>query len=350
VQAQQRVFTGGRVVPHRLDLPVPNPDDKVVEGKDGFLFLGNDSNDTLGQHAGEKLLTALQVQQWHDLIEARSAWLYLQGIPYVCLIAPDPHAIYADKLPDDVTPGDTRPALQVLDRLAERESWAPVLYPLEALRKERDEMVYARTDSHWSEYGAYVAYREVMARLTESLPVRRVPPSQLHRTYEHRAGDLGLKFEPAVVDTDYGYVDVIGSRVRLVDDNRVRNHGRLVEFQADAYNALTCLVFGDSYATRMMPLFAESFQRTFWAHIYFDYELVRELKPDVVVTVLSERGMIVVQSDTEPGIRMLEAEKRAAGDLMGPRNADTLRINGGRPSMAPSEPPAAVADGASPDA
>ena len=349
-QEKERIFTGGRVVPHRLDLPMPNLDDKVVEGKDGFLFLGNDSNDTLGQHAGQKLLTDLQVQQWHDLIETRAAWLYLQGIPYVCLIAPDPHAIYADKLPDDVQVGETRPALQVLDHLRSRGSYAPVLYPLEAMKEERDELVYAKTDSHWSEYGAYVAYREVMAKLTESLPVRRVARKQIHRSYEQRAGDLGLKFEPPVVDTNYGYVDVIGSRVRLVNDNRVRNHGRLVEFEADTYNSLTCLVCGDSYATRMMPLFAESFRRTFWAHIYFDYDLVRELKPDVVVTVLSERGMIVVQSDTGPGIRRLEAEKRASGDMLRPRQTDSLRINGGRPSMAPTEPYAAVADDAAADA
>jgi len=210
--------------------------------------------------------------------------------------------------------------------------------------------VYALTDSHWSEYGAYVAYREVMARITESLPVRRVGRKQIYRTYEQRAGDLGYKFEPPVVDTEYGYVDVIGSRVRLVDDNRVRNHGRLVEFEADSYNSLTCIIFGDSYATRMMPLFAESFARTFWAHIYFDYDLVRELKPDVVVTVLSERGMIIVQNDSGPGIRRMEADKRAAGDVLRPRANDSLRINGGRPSMVPTEPNAPVTEDVTADA
>jgi hypothetical protein len=335
VRAKERVFTGGRAVPHRLDLPVPNPDDKVVEGKNGRLFLGKDSNDTLDQHAGERLLSDHEVQVWQDLLESRSAWLYLQGIPYVCLIVPDPHAIYADMLPDDVTPGNTRPALQVLNRIAETDSWAPVLYPLEALQRERDEMVYANTDSHWTEYGAYVGYRELIAKLAESLPVRGIPDRQIYRTFEKRAGDLGLKFDPPVVDERYGYVDVIGSKVSLVHDNRVRNHGRLVEFEAETDNALTCLVFGDSYATRMMPLIAESFHRTFWAHIYFDNELIRELKPDVVVTVLSERGMIRVQSDREPGIRRLEAEKQASGDMLGPRNPETLRINGARPSLAP---------------
>ena len=108
-------------------------------------------------------------------------------------------------------------------------------------------------------------------------------------------------------------------------------------------------MFGDSYAVRLMPLIAEAFQRTsFWAHSYFDYELVRELQPDIVVSVVSERGMIVVQSDTEPGLRRLEAQKRAAGDVMPPRITKSSRINSCRMSHAPS-PSAVAADGAQPE-
>ncbi len=169
------------------------------------------------------------------------------------------------------------------------------------------------------------------------LPVRRLTRSEIHLSYEQRAGDLGLKFDPPIKDT-YVYVDVIDARARQVNDNRVRNHGRLVEFQADAYNALTCLVFGDSYAVRLMPLVAEAFSRSYWAHSYFDYDLIRELEPDVVVTVAAERGMIVMQNDMEPGLRRLEQQKRASGDMLKPRVSapDSVRINSRRPSQAPS--------------
>ena len=347
VQDEQTEWVSGAEVERRLDLPLPSIDDKVVQGKDGWLFLANDSNDTLAQHAGENLLTDLQVQQWHDLLEWRSAWLNLQGIPYVFMIAPDPHAVYADFLPDGFVPGETRPAVQVLDHLQERGSWAPVLYPLAALMDERDELVYPKTGSHWSEFGAFVGYRALMARITESLPVRRLTRREVHLSFERRSGDLGRKFDPPILSR-YVYVDVIEPRARLVHDNRVRNHGRLVEFQAEAYNALTCLVFGDSYAVRLMPLIAEAFQTTYWAHAYFDYDLVRELKPDMVVSVVSERGMIVVQSDTEPGLRRLEAQKRAEGDVMPARASQSSRINSRRMSQAPA-PSAVAADGAAQD-
>ena len=327
VQGEQTEWVSGAAVERRLDLPVPSVDDKVAEGKDGWLFLANDSNDTLGQHAGERLLTdhpgpavarpargAVRLA----LSPGHSLRLHDRARCARCLLG---HAARRES-----HPATTRPVLQVLDHLAERESWAPVLYPLEALRAEREQVVYPKTGSHWSEYGAFLGYRELMARLTETFPVRRLTRKELHLSAEQRAGDLGLKFDPPI-RSRYVYVDVIDSHARLIHDNRVRNHGRLVEFEADAYNALTCLVFGDSYAVRVVPLLAESFQRTFWAHSYFDYELIRELRPDVVVSVVSERGMIVVQSDTEPGIRRLEAQKLAAGDLMEPRGtpAESLR-------------------------
>jgi hypothetical protein len=229
----------------------------------------------------------------------------------------------------------------VLDHLRERNSFAPVLYPLEELIAERDELVYPKTGSHWSEFGAFVGYRALMKEMTEILPVRRLTRREIHLSADERAGDLGLKFDPPV-KSSYVYVDVVGARTRYVNDNRVRNHGRLVEYESDAYNALTCLVFGDSYAVRMMPLIAEAFSRTYWAHHYFDYELVRELKPDAVVTVAAERGMIVLQDDMSPGLRRLEADKLAAGDLLPPRVSKGVRINSLRVSQAPSHPSAAT--------
>ncbi len=307
MRATETEWVSGAAVERELDLPLPAIDHAVATGTDGRLFVADDAHDTLAQHTGEKLLTDPQVQQWHDLLEWRSAWLNLQGIPYVFTIAPDPHAVHADALPEGLVPGRTRPVQQVIDHLQERGSWAPVLYPLSALMDERDGHVYPRTGSCWSEFGAYVGYRALMARITEILPVKRLARREVQFSHQQRAGDLGRTREPPAMST-YVYVDVIEPRARLVHDDRVRKHGRLAEFRADAYNGLTCLVFGDAYAVRLAPLIAEAFRRSYWAHSYFDYGLVRELKPDLVVTVAAERGMIVVQSDTAPGLR--HPEKR----------------------------------------
>ena len=92
---------------------------------------------------------------------------------------------------------------------------------------------------------------------------------------------------------------------------------------------------------------AEAFSRTYWAHAYFDYELIRELQPDIVVTVAAERGMIVPQSDMEPGLRILEAHKLATGDLLPPRVSKGVRINSLRVSQV--SPPSAATEAAAAD-
>ena len=45
--------------------------DMVLEGRDGFLFLANDTNELLEQQAGRRMLTEAQLQQWRELIERR---------------------------------------------------------------------------------------------------------------------------------------------------------------------------------------------------------------------------------------------------------------------------------------
>jgi len=60
------------------------------------------------------------------------------------------------------------------------------------------------------------------------------------------------------------------------------------------------------------------------------------------VTIAAERGMIVLQNDMDPGIRRLEAQKQAAGDLLPPRVSKGERINSTRVSQAPPPPSAAT--------
>jgi hypothetical protein len=272
------------------------------------------------------VLSDRELERWQNLLEARTAWLSVLGIPYVFLVAPDPHAVYAESLPAAATGGATRPVLQLLDRLAAAKSWATVVYPLAALREARAEApVYPRADSRWSGFGAYVACRELMAALTATLPVRRVTRRDVRIVQRLKAGNLGRRSRLASVE-------MISPRARLVRDNGLRGRGRLLEYRADSYNALACIVFGDRLARRLVPLVAESFERTFWAHTSFDHALVRELRPDAVVTVAAEHTLVELPRDTAAGIRRLEAReaRRAARDSRASRAQPRARAGGGR--------------------
>src|SRR2546423_11192266 len=108
-------------------------DGKVVEGKNGRLFLANDSNEVLRQHAGELCLTQDQLRAWQELLERRLSVLGGHGSQYVFVIAPDAHSVYPEDLPGGMVPASRRPGQQVMDHLPDSGFPVPGLYPVAGL-------------------------------------------------------------------------------------------------------------------------------------------------------------------------------------------------------------------------
>jgi alginate O-acetyltransferase complex protein AlgJ len=319
-----------KVVPQRLDLPPSRDDGKVVRGKDGWLFLDNDTNRVVAQHTGEVQLTPDQLDHWHRLLENRIAWLERQGAQYFFLVAPNAHSVYPDKLPDHVHGAAERPIHQLVGHL-EAHSYARLVYPLPELSEHREEAVYPKTGSHWTELGAFVAYQALMREVSRKAAVPVLGRDEIVIIPEERIGDLGHKVDPRM-RSRYVYVDMPDSKARVVAHNRVRNTGCRVEYEGPG--GTDCLVFGDSFTARIVPFLAESFRRLVFVHMAnLDYSLVSELEPELVITVMNERFMIEPPVDVPgPTQRMLEAERLAAGDVMPPRPAETTRVDSTRPS------------------
>jgi hypothetical protein len=61
-------------------------DGKVVEGRDGFLFLAHDVNDVLAQHTGELRLDREQLERW------RVALPHADGRAQGLRVSPDDHS------------------------------------------------------------------------------------------------------------------------------------------------------------------------------------------------------------------------------------------------------------------
>jgi alginate O-acetyltransferase complex protein AlgJ len=296
-------------------IPFPH-DGKVVQGKDGWLFLDKDSNRIIAQHSGELQLSGEQLEQWRLLLEQRIRWLGERGIGFVFLVPPNPHSVHPEKLPDGVASAPRRPVHQLIDYLDRKDSPARVVYPLEDLVREKHRHVYQSTATHWSELGAFVAYRSLLAEL-DGVEVRRLSEHDLVLSEEQKSGDLGNKVQPTVRST-LARAAVREPRARLVADNKVANKGRRRDYECEAAPDVTCLVLGDSYSYRMLPFLAESFGRLVFAFLpNLDRELVERERPDVVVFVLNERFLIYPPVDEGAmSLAEWEAQKRAEGKLL----------------------------------
>jgi alginate O-acetyltransferase complex protein AlgJ len=290
---------------------------KVLRGKNGRLFLDNDSNHVVKQFTGELLFSDQQLKDWQHVLENRVAWLERFGIPYVFLVPPTAHSVYPEDMPDEIPRGETRPVLQLIDHLASIGSFARVVYPIdEILAAKPDPLLFSPTDSHWSSMAAFLAYKRVLEEIPESVPVNRLTEEDLESQEETYVGDLGYKVEPKQ-ESVHVVAGVLEPKAWLVHDNLVSRRGGLVITECPEAPPTTCLLLGDSFAGRLVYFFASSFGRFIYAYLpTLDYDLVRREKPDVVVSVMNERFLINVPYDVgAPSSEDVEREKKAKGEL-----------------------------------
>ena len=210
-------------------------DDKVVEGREGRLFLANDANHVLDQHSGRLRFTDDQLRQWRVLLETRTAWLERRGAHHYFLIAPNAHSVYPDLLPDGVPSAPERPVHQLLGHLREHESYARVVYPLEPLIAT-GEAAYPKTGSHWSPYGASVACQALVEEIRRDVPVDGVPLDAFEVGEGHRR--RGPRSEDAPRRESRSCAPRRSApRAHAVSDNRVRNTGRRIEYEWESADA-----------------------------------------------------------------------------------------------------------------
>ncbi|HSQ35258.1 MAG TPA: hypothetical protein VLQ89_04620, partial [Candidatus Binatia bacterium] len=146
---------------------------KVVIGKEGWLFLGNINPyfNEVDYYRNLKPFTIRELRHWQIILEQRRDWLRRRGIHYLFVIAPNKSTIYPEFMPTAIKKINPRSRQDQLLAHLRRYSTVKIvdLRPaLLAAKKVRP--AYYRTDTHWNDWGGYVAYREVITSLRRHFP------------------------------------------------------------------------------------------------------------------------------------------------------------------------------------
>ena len=326
-------------MPDRSDTPVTVASDgKVMVGRDGWLFLDMDSNQVMRQHSGLAGLSKEDLRRWGDLLASRTSRLADAGAGYLLAVAPDAHAVYPEMLPGEVAIARERPVLQLLDHLRAEGSPAKIVYPLDALlREKRHRAVFPKVGTHWNAIGAFIAYETIADEIEKVLPIRRLTWDELRFERWLGVSDLGRKVRPPWVSEIVACRTRDVPRARLVADNCVDNRGALIEFTCPEAPKTSCLMFGDSSAYSLLRFMAESFRTLLFAHTpSVDFDLVRRADWDLVMNVMTERFLIKVPSDSGDSIASLARAKLDEGRIRPPVSFTPL-IYVDRRGVAPSE-------------
>jgi hypothetical protein len=282
---------------------------RVVLGSDEWLFYFPPFTEE--SHRGIDPMDDHEIELWERHFEARRRQLSVRGIEYLLVIAPEKQSVYPSLLPWSMrlTAGKTRTD-QLLEHLS-GGSDVDVLDLRASLRaavddERMDHPVYHRTGTHWNEFGAFIAYREILLHLQPRFP--SLVPSPLTAFDVHQrigptrglASLLGIR---GLLTEDY--VDLTPHRPRVArsleptdrESPGKRVHG-LGNWSGEAVSRATgrqelprAAFLHDSFvATYLEPFLSEHFE---WVEYHWKTNLsiasLVDHDLDVLIEVRSER-------------------------------------------------------------
>lgn len=261
---------------------------QVLKGKQGWLFLDNDTNGSVEQFLGRKLLSSYELFLWQRYAEDLSALAQQHHFKPALLLVPSKERVYSHFYP--LKAGKQNPVDQVFNRC---KSACPVVYPEQQLRNF-SQPTYLKTDTHWSALGAKLGARLTAEALGfDSQQLTTLFANDQYRFYQ-KPGDLGSKIYPPVCADEWMLANYNFNKfVRY--DNKLPNFGRVMLIEDDsALHAGTCLLFSSSSAYSMLGYLARIFKRLVLVHTAgnVDSSLLALIKPDFVITQTNARFVV----------------------------------------------------------
>lgn len=266
-----------------------SPSDQVWLGPDNWLYYAKDYSEE--DYRTATLLSDAELQRWREVMEERAAWLQRRGAKLVIVFACDKHIIYPEYLPPGLRrkPGPYR-VDQLAGYLASNTTLtvAALREPLEA--GKATDRIYHRTDTHWNDRGAFIGYREILARLRMS--PRAYEPVEVPTPGWDLAKMLVLT--DRIPEEDRQLHPREPRRAKIVEIDRpdpTWNVGR-VALEVDAPALPRLVMFRDSFGSALVPFLAEHFRRSLFLWQYdFDPAVIEREKPDVVIWLMTSRRL-----------------------------------------------------------
>ena len=264
-----------------------DPVRKVLSGTAGYLFLANDSNRSIDQYEGRALISDAGLRAWDDYFSKFSS-CGLGGS--VFLIAPAKEFVLPDCYPHQralVTPVD-----QILQHFA--SLCESIIYPIEELKRD-GHVTYSTGDTHWTDYGAFIAAKAICDRLGISNPFRENFPNF---KLVPSSGDLIGKLDPNK-QLPLFVADFSSANFKISFDNHIPNHGRVYVIENDASSTgLTAVLFGDSFSNNMSHWLALVFKRILVVHTAgaIDKKALEYEKPNFLIAQSNSRFLTTVPS------------------------------------------------------
>ncbi len=261
---------------------------KVLFGTDNWLFLDNDTNQSVEQHTGRLLLSKETKKEWMSYLQQSQRFCQSLNIPHALLIAPSKEAVFPEHYP--YPKAEVTPVEQVLAMAPDN---FPVVYPVQQLRQTKLRS-FRLNDTHWSAFGGKIA----SVLVAEQLGYDNATAEALfeHDQYQGRQsiGDLGNKMYPPIFTEEFFLTNFLYHKF-IKYDNALPNFGRAMAIEnPSAALDKHCLMFASSSGYTMLDYLTRIFRQITFIHTSgsIDEELCQRLRPDVLICQTNARYVL----------------------------------------------------------
>jgi len=291
----------------------------AVVGRDGWVFLGDLFNKNMAQALGRRNYNESELAAWAGTIGGQQQWLAHRNIPMLFVVAPAKWSIYPDKLPSWA---DGRVGVHTFDQLLNAPQALPLVDLRPSLREARSVAdTYSPFNSHWTDFGAWVGWREISKKLSTMNPAFKdlyVPEAEGAVVNPNHASEFKAmislpeanpwttpKLKSALPDFaivgEGGATQIVpgSTNTGLLDLPRnTRNES--------AKNRLRALVLRDSMGDSLSVYLQSAFYETIQVRHNIDNQslapnvpaLINKYHPDVVLYVMTERHLDNILSES----------------------------------------------------
>jgi alginate O-acetyltransferase complex protein AlgJ len=266
---------------------------RVLIGRDKWLFLDGDG--TIEQSTG-RLLRPAVIAKFAERAARLQERLQTRNARFLVAIPPNSSTINRSRLPAWLA---EKPPVSEYDLLMHEltaRGVASIDLRTPLLAANSIHSTYRRTDTHWNQLGALVAYNATVEALHQ--PGWTIDPARVLRGFETvPGGDLARLLAVAADITDedakidLSFYKPAPSRLSKID-TQSESAGDLVETDREGP---TVLVLGDSFTQGFwQDYFALHVSRYVWIHhelCGFSMNVVESFKPDIVILAPVERQM-----------------------------------------------------------
>lgn len=260
---------------------------KVQIGRDGWLFLDNDTNNSVEQYVGDVILDDQLKHDWMDYIRHFSTAANERGFEWRFLLAPGKEYVLPEHYPHACSPFNTPNQFVELFKADAR-----FIYPLAELTHDKA-LTYWKGDTHWTDYGAYVAFTRIISSFgldMESFDRHM----KLSYTIEQSKGDLAEKLDPPPLHPRIVF-SIPDSALAVTFNNHINNNGKIVVFEnPSAHMHRTLVVFGSSSSDSLVKPLTLFFSRVVQVHssASVDTTILDHERPDHVLLQSNSRFIL----------------------------------------------------------